>query len=83
MKQDEHLAREMKIYGTQSPEVHKELDEFYSRYGYAHRRFRHHLEYVLEKAQKGEWNSTQCRAAILHIMDDDNEFKLRLQIEYI
>jgi len=69
---EEHLASEFAKYGTRTPRIHLELDQLFKEYGPAHRKHRHHLEYVLNKWARGEWSPHEVRVAILHIMDDCN-----------
>ena len=66
----DHLDREFRLFGTRTPDVHRDLDSCFAELGVAHRPEKHHLEYVLNKWARGEWNSFQCRVAIHHIIDD-------------
>jgi hypothetical protein len=66
MKQEEHLKADRERFGREFPEVHEALDYAFAVRGLAHRKERHHLDFVLSQG----WNVEQVRSAIFHIIDD-------------
>ncbi len=66
----EHLDMDFRLFGTEFPEVHDELDRTAGVMPSNHRKDTHYLEYVISKFNAGEWDIGQCRSAIQHILDD-------------
>src|SRR5260370_42609754 len=65
---EQHKADCVKYLGAPFEDVHKWIDEFFSKYGPSHRRFRHHREGVQEARQL--FGEAGAKAAIVHILRD-------------
>ena len=65
---DDHCFVDEKHLGQRFPEVHRWLDEFFRKFGNAHRRERHHLEGIEEV--RAMWGHEAARSAELHIVID-------------
>jgi hypothetical protein len=74
MKLEEHCKRTEDIFGMPYKEVHLWLDEFAKNYSlqnrYKHRKYRHHLEGILEA--KWKFGKAGMLVAFLHVYDDND-----------
>ena len=70
MKYERHCNLTFKRFGNTHADVHKDLDQDQSFAGMPHRQHRHHLEYMLDKYHRGEWDIEELRAGIHHMIDD-------------
>lgn len=78
MNLEEHCKKDIELFGTDYPSIHKDLDSTMTRVGHPHRKDTHYLEYVIGKYNHGMWSINGVRSAIQHIIDDCGQIMLEI-----